>query len=72
MEENILQKDIQTRIEKIKNKIETDLCSSVPNVFWNIKQHKVSLPYIDGFDDSQIATKARPIQMNAQLLEHCK
>ena len=31
MEENLLQKDIQTRIENIKNQIETNLCSSIPN-----------------------------------------
>ena len=67
-----MQKDIQTRIEKIKNQIETNLCSSVPNVFWNRQQHKVFLPYVDGFDESKIPTKARPIQMNAQLLEYCK
>ena len=72
MKENPLQKDIQTRIKKIKNQIEIDLCSSIPNVFWNRKQHKVSLSYIEGFDENQIPTKARPIQMNAQLLEYCK
>ena len=72
IEENLLQKDIQTRIEKIKRQIETDLCSSVPNAFWKRMQHKVSLPYVDGFDEIQIPTKARPIQMNAQLLEYCK
>ena len=62
MKENPLQKDIQTRIKKIKNQIEIDLCSSIPNVFWNRKQHKVSLSYIEGFDENQIPTKARPIQ----------
>ena len=72
IEENLLQKDIQTRIEKIKNQIETNLCSFVPNACWNRKQHKVFLPYVDGFDESQIPTKARPIQMNAQLLEYRK
>ena len=72
MKENPLQKDIQTRIKKIKNQIEIDLCSSIPNVFWNRKQHKVSLSYIEGFDENQIPAKARPIQMNAQLLEYCK
>ena len=72
MEENLLQKDIQTRIEKIKNQIEIDLCSSIPNTFWNRKKHKVSFPYVDSFDENQIPTKARPIQMNAQLLEYCK
>ena len=30
------------------------------------------MPYVDGFDENQIPTKARPIQMNAQLLEYCK
>ena len=30
------------------------------------------MPYVDGFDENQIPTKARPIQMNAQLLECCK
>ena len=72
IEENLLQKEVQTRIEKIKNQIETELCSSIPNAFWNRKKHKVLLPYIDGFDEYQIPTKARPIQMNAQLLEYCK
>ena len=72
IEENLLQKDIQTRIEKIKNQIETNLCFSIPNAFWNRNQHKVSLTYVDGFDESQILTKARPIQMNAQLFKYCK
>ena len=30
------------------------------------------MPYVEGFDENQILTKARPIQMNAQLLEYCK
>ena len=30
------------------------------------------MPYVEGFDENQISTKARPIQMNAQLLEYCK
>ena len=71
IEENILNKDIQTKVENIKDQIEKDLCSSVPNGFWNRKKYKVSLPYVDGFDESQIPTKARPMQMNAQLLEYC-
>ena len=72
IEENLLQREAQTRIEKIKNQIETNLCSSIPNTFWDRKKHKVSLPYVEGFDENQISTKARPIQMNAQLLEYCK
>ena len=41
MEVNLLQKEIQTRIEKIKNQIKTYLCSFIPNAFWNRKKHKV-------------------------------
>ena len=72
MEVNLLQKEIQTRIEKIKNQIKTNLCSSIPNAFWNTKKHKVFLYYVDGFNDNQIPTKTRPIQRNVQLLEYCK
>ena len=72
IEENILNKDIQIKVEKIKKQIEQDLCSSIPNAFWNRKKHKVSLPYVEGFDETQIPTKARPIQMNTHLLEYCK
>ena len=46
IEETLSQKEIQTRIEKIKNQIETDLCYSIPNAFWDRKKHKVFLPYI--------------------------
>ena len=30
------------------------------------------MPYIEGFDENQIPTKARPIQMNQQMLEYYK
>ena len=43
MEENLLQKDIQTRIEKIKNQIETNLYSSIPNAFGI--ESTISFPY---------------------------
>ena len=64
IEENLLNKDIQIKVEKIKKQIEQDLCSSVPNAFWNRKKHKVSLPYVEGFDETQLPIKEKPIQMN--------
>ena len=48
------------------------LCSSILNAFWNRKQHMVSLPYEKDFNEKQIPTKARPIQMSPELLEYCK
>ena len=32
----------------------------------------ISLPYEKNFNEKQIPTKVRPIQMNPELLEYCK
>ena len=71
-EENLKYKQIQERIKQIQQQIENNLCSSIPNAFLNRKQHMVSLPYEKDFNEKQIPTKARPIQMNPELLEYCK
>ena len=71
-EENLKSKQIQDRIKQIQQQIENNLYSSMPNAFWNRKQHMVSLPYEKDFNEKQIPTKARPIQMNPELLEYCK
>ena len=35
-----------------------DVCSDIPNAFWERKRHIISLPYIQGFDERyQIPTK---------------
>ena len=49
-----------------------DVCSNIPNAFWHRKKHIVNLPYVRGFDEKSIPTKARPIQMNAETVEFCK
>lgn len=49
-----------------------DVCSDVPNVFWHRKKHIVNLPYVKDFDEKNIPTKARPIQMNVETVEFCK
>ena len=59
-------------MSKVKNQIETKLCSFVPNIFWNRNKHFFFLSYIVGFDENQIPIKARPIQMNQQILEYGK
>ena len=71
-EESLKSKQIQERIKQIQQQIENNLCSSIPNAFWNRKQHMVSLPYEKYFNEKQIPTKARPIQMSLELLEYCK
>ena len=49
-----------------------DVCSDVPNAFWHRKKHIVNLPYIKDFNEKNIPTKTRPIQMNAETVEFCK
>lgn len=39
---------------------------------WDRKSHTIELPYIDDFDEKTISTKARPTQMNHNLMEICK
>ena len=54
------------------NKIVDTTCSNLPNAFWHRKKHIVSLPCVQYFSEKRIPTKARPIQMNAELLNFCQ
>ncbi|GAV92990.1 hypothetical protein CFOL_v3_36368, partial [Cephalotus follicularis] len=64
----------QTRekINSLKNNIINNLFSDLPDAFWHRKRHMVSLPYEKDFTEQNIPTKARPIQMTYELMEHCK
>lgn len=59
------------RTNQIKEEIESTICSDILT-FWNRKKHEVMLPYENNFDERQISTKARPIQMNKEMEEFCK
>ena len=63
---------IQRKISDFQTLIEKEICDDLPSAFWNRKQHLVDLPYENSFDKRQIPTKARPIQMNMDLEQHCK
>jgi hypothetical protein len=63
---------LQKRITDLQSKIEQQICPDLPNAFWKRKQHVVDLPYEDTFSEKHIPTKARPIQMNVDLEEHCR
>lgn len=64
--------EIQEKIKQLKEKFEKQICSSIPNAFWKRKKHIVNLPHEHGFVESNIPTKAKPIQMNQELPEFCK
>ncbi|KAL4179353.1 hypothetical protein AMTRI_Chr13g119620 [Amborella trichopoda] len=72
IEEQLQISSIQQKIQALQQQIETSVCSEHPNAFWERKKHSISLPYESGFDEKQIPTKARPIQMNTILLDMCR
>nr|KAJ0196451.1 hypothetical protein LSAT_V11C700382540 [Lactuca sativa] len=64
--------NIQNKITGLKLKFEKNVCSNIPNAFWNRKQHIVKLPYIKKFNEKDIPSKSRAIHMNNELESHCK
>nr|KJB23562.1 hypothetical protein B456_004G105400 [Gossypium raimondii] len=70
--EQLRKREIQKRIYQIKKEIESTICSDIPNAFWNRKKQEVSLPYGNDFDERQIPTKERPIQMIKEMEEFCR
>jgi hypothetical protein len=70
--EQVSDKLLQSKISAFNNKIVDTICSELPNAFWHRKKHIVSLPYVKDFSETKILTKARPIQMNAEILEFCQ
>ena len=70
IEEQLKVKKTQDAIENLKNNIVREVCSNIPNAFWHWKQHEVELPYEPDFSEKHIPTKAKPIQMNKDLLSY--
>jgi len=64
--------DLQKKIIDLQSTIEQQICSDVPNAFWKRKEHIVDFSYEDTFSEKHIPTEARPIQMNADLEQHCR
>ena len=63
---------LNRKIEVFKKQIGTKICFNLPIAFWHRHRHIAQLPYEKDFNERQIPTKARPIQLNNELLEHCK
>jgi len=72
IKEQLQNPTLQKKISDLEQVIQNKICADLPNAFWERKQHVISLPYEKDFNERMIPTKARPTQMNAELLEHCK
>ena len=56
------------KIKELRQHFETEICSNLPIAFWHRHRHIVQLPHEKNFNERQIPTKVRPIQMNNELL----
>ena len=72
VEEQLTYKVIQTEIRKFEEKLKQKVYSDLPTAFWHRKRHEVTLPYVKDFKENDIPTKARPIQMNQELMDICR
>ena len=63
---------MQSKIDNFQKIRIDDVCSDVPNAFWHRRKHIVDLPYVKDFDEKNISTKARHVQMNVETVEFCK
>jgi len=72
IEEQLQNPTIQKKILDLEQLIKNKICSDLTNAFWERKQHIITLPYEKDFNEKQIPIKARPTQMNAELLEYYK
>lgn len=63
IEKRLQESSIKNQIIILQTKIEQEICSTIPNAFWDRKKHVISLPYNSDFHESNIPTKSRPIQM---------
>ena len=64
VEDQLACKTLQEEIRKFEEKLKQEVCSDLPTAFWHRKRHEVALPYVKDFNEKDIPTKARPIQMN--------
>lgn len=71
-EQRLQQSSLQNKIKSLEKEFHTEVCSDVPNAFWERKKHIVSLPYEPGFNERKIPTRAHPNQMKKEYLELCK
>ena len=81
LQEEVKYKQIETRlansyfqnqIKIFQDQLIKEVCSDIPNAFWHRSKYIVSLPYEKDFEERNIPTKARPIQMSQELMEYCK
>jgi len=72
IEEQLKNPSFQQKTLDLEQVIKKKICSDLPNAFWERKKHIISLPYEKDFNERMIPPKARPTQMNSDLLEHCK
>ena len=63
---------VKNKIFEFQEIVIKEVCPDLLNAFWKRKQNIVDLPYESKFNEKNIPIKARLIQMNAELEQHCR
>nr|KYP41501.1 polyprotein [Cajanus cajan] len=72
IEEKIHEPKVREKFKEIEQEIIKEICSEVPNAFWDRNSFEIELPYEEGFSEKDIPTKAKPVQLNKETLEYCR
>ena len=72
IEEQLACKSYQTEIKKFEEKQKQEVFSDLPTAFWHQRRHEVALSYVKYFQEKNIPTKARLIQMSQELMDTCR
>ncbi|GAV92426.1 Peptidase_A3 domain-containing protein, partial [Cephalotus follicularis] len=72
LEHQLQTSQIKEKIDSLKNNMINNLCSDLPDASWHRKRHMISLPYEKNFNEKNITTGTRPIQMTYELMERFK
>ncbi|GAV65762.1 hypothetical protein CFOL_v3_09276, partial [Cephalotus follicularis] len=72
LEHQLQTSQVKEKIDSLKNNMINNLCSDLPDASWHRKRHMISLPYGKNFNEQNIPTKTKPIQMTYELMRYCK
>ena len=72
IEEQLKNIFITYKINVLLHQFHNEVCSDIPNTFWDRKKHIIFLPYESDFDGKLIPTNARPTQLKKIYLNFYK
>ncbi|GAV81254.1 hypothetical protein CFOL_v3_24712 [Cephalotus follicularis] len=72
LENQLQDSQIKEKIDSLQNNMINNLCSNLLDASWHRKHHMISLSYEKNFNEQNIPTKTKPIQITYELMRYCK